>query len=92
MRVVTFLGDDAVAVRIHLVGLKDSELFVGDAPSVRRADEDETLIDRFRMPMLMVRQKGRVPSRFLAVHEPFRDQAFIDSVEVEDVGERGVCT
>ena len=87
---VTFHGDDAVAVRIHLVGLADSELFVGDAPSVRRADEDEPLLDHFRMPMLMVRQKGRSPSRFLAVHEPFRDKAFIDSVEVEDIGERGV--
>ena len=39
--------------------------------------------------MLMVRQKGRSPSRFLAVHEPFQGQAFIDSVEVEDIGERG---
>lgn len=86
---VTFHGDD-VAVRIHLVGLKDSKLFVGDAPSVRRADEDEPLLDQFRMPMLMVRQKGRSPSRFMAVHEPFRDKAFIDSVEVEDIGERGV--
>ena len=86
---VTFHGDD-VAVRIHLVGLKDSELFVGDAPSVRRADEDEPLLDQFRMPMLMVRQKGRSPSRFMAVHEPFRNKAFIDSVEVEDIGERGV--
>ena len=85
---ITFQGDD-VAVRIHLVGLQDSELFVGDAPSVRRADEDETLIDRFRMPMLMVRQKGRAPSRFMAVHEPFRDKAFIDSVAVENIGERG---
>lgn len=87
---VTFQGYDAVAVRIHLVGLADSELFVGDAPSVRRADEDEPLLDQFRMPMLMVRQKGRSPSRFMAVHEPFRDKAFIDSVEVADVGERGV--
>ena len=26
----------------------------------------------------------------MAVHEPFRNEAFIDSVEVEDVGERGV--
>ena len=87
---VTFHGDDAVAVRIHLMGLKNSELFVGDAPSVRRADEDEPLLDRFRMPMLMVRQKGRLPSRFMAVHEPFRDKAFIDSMEVVDIGERGV--
>ena len=87
---VTFYGDEAVAVRIHLMGLKNSELFVGDAPSVRRADEDELLLDRFRMPMLMVRQKGRSPSRFMAVHEPFQDQAFIDSMEVEDIGERGV--
>ena len=87
---VTFHGDDDVAVRIHLAGLKDSEFFVGDAPSVRRADEDEPLLDQFRMPMLMVRQKGRSPSRFMAVHEPFRDKAFIDSVEAEDIGERGV--
>ena len=57
---------------------------------MRRADEDEPLLDQFRMPMLMVRQKGQSPSRFMAVHEPFRDKAFIDSVEVEDIGERGV--
>ena len=83
---VTFGPSHSVNLRTHLVGLGESEIFVGDAPSVRRADEDEPRLDHFRMPMLMVRRKGQPSSQFLAVHEPFKGDAFIDSVEVEDVG------
>ena len=86
---VTFRENDGVAVRIHLMGLKDSDLFMGDAPSVRRADEDEPMLDHFRMPMAMVRHIGGSASQFSAVHEPFYQRAFIDSVSATNIGTEG---
>ena len=87
---VTFRENDGVGVRIHLMGLKDSDLFMGDAPSVRRADEDEPMLDHFRMPMAMVRHTGGSASQFSAVHEPFYQRAFIDSVNAKNIGTEGM--
>ena len=87
---VTFRENDGIAVRTHLMGLKHRDLFVGDAPSVRRADEDELMLDHFRMPMAMVRHTGGSASQFLAVHEPFQARAFIDSVNAKNIGTRGI--
>lgn len=87
---VTFRENDGVGVRIHLMGLKHSDLFMGDAPSVRRADEDEPMLDHFRMPMAMVRHIGGSTSQFSAVHEPFYQRAFIDSVSATNIGTEGM--
>ena len=87
---VTFRENDGVAVRIHLLGTENSDIFMGDAPSVRRADEDETMLDHFRMPMAMVRHTGESASQFSAVHEPFYQRAFIDSVDAKNLGAEGI--
>lgn len=87
---VTFRENDGVAVRIHLLGTENGDIFMGDAPSVRRADEDETMLDHFRMPMLMVRHTGESASQFSAVHEPFYQRAFIDSVDAKNIGAEGI--
>ena len=83
---VTFaVLDSPVAVRTHLTGLSGSEIFLGDAISFRRAKEDDTLLDRYRMPIFLVRSAGQPPltSRFAAVHEPYRGEPFVEQVSLE---------
>lgn len=69
-------------LRTHLPGLNGATAFLGDAPSVRRAEENNVLLDRFRMPVFLLR--SHQPSTlFAAVHEPYRDRTFIDDVTLE---------
>lgn len=83
---VTFNIDDSpVAVRTHIPGQAGAEVFAGDAMSFRRAEENDALLDRFRMPILLLRRKGSSPlsSLFAAVHEPFDGEPFVDDVRLE---------
>ena len=79
------LRESDVAVRTHLNAGAGGAAFVGDAPSIRRAQENDVLLDRFRMPIFMLRREGPAPlrSRFAAVHEPFSGAPFVDGVDVE---------
>lgn len=83
---ITFSIDDSpVAVRTHIPGQAGAEVFAGDAMSFRRAEENDALLDRFRMPILLLRRKGPAPlsSLFAAVHEPFEGKPFVDDVRLE---------
>ena len=83
---ITFSIDDSpVAVRTHIPGKAGAEVFAGDAMSFRRAEENDALLDKFRMPIFLLRRKGTPPlsSRFAAVHEPFSGKPFVDDVRVE---------
>ena len=57
----------------------------GDAPSLRRAEESDALLDRYRMPIFLARREGPPPlsSCFAAVHEPYESEPFVDSVILE---------
>lgn len=72
-------------VRMHLAGMAGAKLLLGDAPSVRRAAENDALLDRYRMPVLLARSEGTAPrsSVFVAVHEPYGAQPFIERVALE---------
>lgn len=67
VRVRFDVSDSPAGVRTHLPGVSGAEVFVGDAPSIRRAEENDALLDRFRMPMFLLRRKGGAPlaSRFV---------------------------
>ncbi len=83
---VTFaVSASPVGVRTHLPGLSGSEVFLGDAMSFRRAEENDALVDRYRMPIFLLRRRGAAPlsSRFAAVHEPFQGEVFLEEVTVE---------
>ncbi len=83
---ITFSIDDSpAAVRTHIPGQAGAEVFVGDAMSFRRAEENDALQDRIRMPIFLLRRKGTSPlsSRFIAVHEPFSGSPFIEDVRLE---------
>ena len=82
-------------VRTHLPGLADAEVFLGDAPSLRRCGENDALVDRFRMPIFLARRRGETPlqSCFAAVHEPYDADPFLEKVSVDVCGdgEDGIC-
>jgi hypothetical protein len=62
------------------------EVFLGDAPSIRRAEENDALTDRYRMPILLLRRIGGeapLSSRFAAVHEPYSADPFVEEVNQE---------
>ncbi|MBL8850844.1 MAG: heparinase II/III family protein, partial [Planctomycetaceae bacterium] len=81
---VTFQTADASrpTLRTHFPGLAGSTVHLGDAPSVRRADENNLLLDRFRMPVFLLRSH-RPSTVFAAVHEPFVRRGFIEQVAME---------
>ena len=85
---VTFtVPEKSAGVRMHLSGQAGAEVFLGDAPSLRRAEENNILLDRYRMPIFLLRRKGPRPlvSRFVAVHEPFGGEPFLDGVSLQPV-------
>ncbi len=89
---VTFsLSGSPMGVRTHLMGVDGSEVFLGDAPSIRRAQENETFLDRHRMPIFLARRRGAAPlsSCFVAVHEPYRGASFIEEVRLEVCADGG---
>jgi hypothetical protein len=84
--------ESTVGVRTHLPGLAGAECFLGDAPSIRRAQENDPDLDHYRMPIWLIRRKGPRPlsSCFAAVHEPYEGDPAIESVRrVEADGPEG---
>ena len=85
---VTFtVPERSTGVRTHLPAQAGAEVFLGDAPSFRRSEENDSLLDRHRMPIFLLRRKGPRPltSRFAAVHEPFDAAPFLENVSLETV-------
>ena len=83
---VTFtVADTGVGIRTHLPGQKGAEAFLGDAMSFRRAEENDALLGRYRMPIFLLRSEGPAPlaSRFAAVHESYRGRPFVERVRLE---------
>ena len=70
------------AVRIHSLPEPGTTAILARAPSLRRAESDDALVDRFTMPVLVGRREGTsLASTFLSVLEPFADRPFLQSVE-----------
>jgi hypothetical protein len=69
-------------LRTHLLGVAASEVFLGKSPRVRQAEGDDRKVYDYWMPQLVVRRQGAAPlaSSFVAVHEPFSRQPFLQDV------------
>ena len=87
------LADARIGLRCHLPGLSEADVFVGDAPSVRRTHENEDELDRYRMPVFLARRQGPAPlsSVFAAVYEPFDGSPFIESVRQVFADDRAIA-
>lgn len=70
-------------LRTHMFSPKGTKLFRFKSPSVRPALEDENKLDDYMRNGLLQRHSGG-QSTFLAVHEPFGTEHWIDSVQYEN--------
>ena len=75
-------------VRLHMIEPADADVYVCTVPSLRRCwsesmgREDHSLVEKFRMPKLVVRRDGKnLRSRFVALWEPDREGAIVASVK-----------
>ncbi len=70
------------AVRVHGLSGAGDTLFIGAAPSIRQASEDDTKLDGFTMPVLVHRREGEnLSSLFITVLEPYGERPFLNTVE-----------
>ena len=78
---------DLPDVRFHMVAPADGDLYTCTVPSLRKCwrnelqEEDHSLVEKFRMPKLVVRREGEdLCSRFVAVWEPMRGRDVVSGV------------
>ncbi len=77
-------GDDAIGTRTVLMCEPDTTVYLGQAPSIRRAKEIDAALDKYQAPFFCARRKGKdLKSVFVAVHEPFRGRSKIKRASVE---------
>ena len=82
----TFLQDpdDEIGLRLHMPVTEGVEIITGEIPSIRQAGDRNQDLLRYWMPLVICRRKGSdLTSRFLAVHEPYRGEPFIEAVRQE---------
>lgn len=77
-----FADNTAAVYTGTILGAAGTQVVLGQAPSVRRAQEDDTNLEQFKMPILAVRRKGAegLSSTFVAVHRGWQQEDFIRSV------------
>ncbi|MCP4250479.1 MAG: hypothetical protein GY778_25835 [bacterium] len=82
---VLFLYTDGsgLGTRVDLLGGAETELFLCQSPSVRRAKEDNRKVYRHLMPQIVARRRGTSPleSVFVSVIEPFQGRPGITAVQ-----------
>lgn len=78
----TWRYNDGVGLRNYNLSPKGTQVFRFQSPSIRLAGEDDTNVDKFMRNSIMQRNSGK-PSTFIAIHEPFRNEPWIESVQKE---------
>ncbi|MEO5998296.1 MAG: heparinase II/III family protein [Chitinophagaceae bacterium] len=73
---------DSSGLRSHLLSQPGTNVFRFRSPSVRLAKEDDNKLDDFMHNGIMQRHPGGASS-FIAVHEPFRKDPWMESVQME---------
>lgn len=76
----TWRYQGGVGLRSHNLSASDMQVISFRSPSVRPAEEQDNKLDDFMHNGIMLRNSGKA-STFLAVHEPFRNEPWIESVE-----------
>ena len=76
-----FENESPIQLRTTVLGQPGTTVVRARCPSIRRANEDESKLDDFTMPVIVARRRGQdLPSTFVAIHEPFRKHPFITRV------------
>lgn len=70
-------------LRVHNISPSGTQVFTFKSPSIRLAAEDDNKLDDFMRLGYMQRHTG-AKSTFVAVHEAFKKETWINSVSIED--------
>jgi len=73
---------DNCGLRSHILSQPGTEVFRFRSPSIRLAKEDDNKISNYMSNGIMQRHSGGA-STFIAVHEPFRNAPWIESIKTE---------
>lgn len=83
----TYTEPGMPALRTTVLGQPGTTVYAATLPSIRLARESNAEVLNYRMPKLMARREGReLQSVFAAVHEPYKGDPQITSVEALDLG------
>ena len=86
-----YVAEPEKGIRLHVLGDGETEVYLGESPSIRRAGTgaagDYRKTFDYWMPQLILRRRGDAPlhSNFVAVEEPFSERPFIRSVEAVEL-------
>lgn len=70
-------------VRSHVFCDGAAKVYLGEAPGIRRANEDNTKVDDFQAPLFCLRRDGAdLSSTYVAVHEAWRGKTHLQGVRV----------
>jgi hypothetical protein len=62
----------------------DTTIYLGQAPSIRRSQGNDSMLDQFTMPMFVARRHGQdMQSTFVAIHEPINGSPKIEKVAMQ---------
>lgn len=76
----TWKYNDGIGLRTYLLSPKATRVFRFQSPSIRLAGEDDNNVDKYMRNGIMQRNSGK-SSSFIAIHEPFRNMQWIESVK-----------
>ncbi len=76
----TWKYEGDAGLRTHHISTAGMQVFRFRSPAIRPAQEDDNKLDHSMQSGIMVRNSGKA-STFLAVHEPFRKEPWIESIQ-----------
>jgi len=77
-----YLDDSRIGLRTTMSGNPGTEVALGRAFSMRRALENDAEAEKYTMPIVLARRRGKgLSSAFAAVHEPYRGRPAIDEMQ-----------
>jgi hypothetical protein len=82
-----------IGTRTWLLPEAGTEIYLGQAPSIRRARSSDAALAQYNAPFFTARRKGRdLQSRYVTVHEPVSGEPRIADVDVRRLPQGTVVT
>lgn len=79
----TWKYNEGIGLRTYLLSPKGTQVYRFQSPSIRLAGENDNNVDKFMRNGIMQRNSDK-SSAFIAIHEPFRNTPWIESVRNDE--------
>jgi Zn ribbon nucleic-acid-binding protein len=76
--------EDTVGLQVFTVAAADDELVIGQAPSIRQARSDDSLLDQYHRQFAMIRREGG-QSLFASIIAPTADARPLEQVQLVEI-------